>query len=116
MTRSRMDAFALAAGALLIAALTGCATRTTVESLLRDPSRFDHKTVAIEGTVKGSIGAFGYGAYDVDDGTGTLTVVAKQGGAPREGTKVGVTGEFHSGFTLGSQIGVMLVEKDRQIR
>ena len=43
-------------------------------------------------------------------------MLAKKGGAPREGTKVGVTGEFHSGFTLGTQTAAMLVEKERQLK
>jgi hypothetical protein len=49
----------------------------------------------------------------VDDGTGTLTVVTKEGGAPREGAKIGVEGEFRSAFTLGTETAAAMVEKRR---
>jgi hypothetical protein len=55
----------------------------------------------------------GYGAYQIDDGTGTLTVVSQQGGAPREGAKVGVEGEFRSAFTLGDKTAAVLMESKR---
>ena len=116
MALPRMRAAALAGCLLLVATLAGCARKTTVEALLKDPAHFDRQKVAIEGTVKNPLGIFDYGAYEVDDGTGRLTVLAKKGGAPREGTKVGVTGEFHSGFTLGTQTAAMLVEKERQLK
>jgi hypothetical protein len=56
----------------------------------------------------------GYGAYQVNDGTGTLTVLTQQGGAPRDGAKVSVSGEFRAGFTLGSETAAVLMEKERK--
>ncbi len=95
--------------------LAACPGTKPIRELLDDPSRFDGKTVRIAGQVKESIGALGVGAYQVDDGTGTLTVVSKAGnGTPRVGAKVGVEGEFRSAFTLGSRTAAVLVEQKRR--
>jgi len=99
--------------ALSLALVAGCKSTTPIKTLLDDPPRYDHQTVRIAGTVGHSIGVLGYGVYQVDDGTGTLTVVTKEGGAPREGASVGVEGEFRSAFTLGPQTAAALLEKRR---
>lgn len=100
---------------LAAAALTlgSCRNRTPIKTLLDDPGRFNGQTVAIAGEVKESAGAFGVGAYQIDDGTGVLTVVTKTGGAPRAGAKVGVEGKFQSAFTLGNQTAAVLLEDRR---
>jgi hypothetical protein len=100
--------------AIAVLSLAGCkGGATPIKTLLDDPGRFDKQTVRIAGTVGSSIGVMGYGAYQVDDGTGTLTVVSQQGGAPREGAKVGVEGEFRSAFTLGDKTAAVLMESKR---
>ena len=40
-------------------------------------------------------------------------VVTKEGGAPRDGAKVGAEGEFRSAFTLGSRTAAVLIESRR---
>lgn len=103
-------------GAVLLATAlsSGCKGGVTpIKTLLDDPGRFDHQTVRVAGDVISAVGVLGYGAYQVDDGTGTLTVVTKEGGAPREGAKVGVEGEFRSAFTLGDRTAAVLVEARR---
>ena len=82
-------------------------------SVLDDPARFDGQVVRVVGQVGLSAGALGYGAYQVKDGTGTLSVVSQGGGAPREGARAGVEGTFKAVFTLGSQSGAVLLEKQR---
>ena len=99
------------AGLLLI---LGCPGAKPIRELLDDPSRYDGKTVRIAGQVKEAAGVLGYGAYKIDDGTGTLTVVSQGGGAPRVGAKVGVEGTFRAAFTLGSQSGSVLMETRRK--
>ena len=102
----------IALPALLL--LAGCkGGLTPIKTLLDDPGRFDHQTVRIAGTVSHAIGVLGYGAYQLDDGTGTLTVVTKEGGAPREGAKVGAEGEFRSAFTLDNKTVAVLLESQR---
>ncbi len=93
--------------------LVSCNGATPIKTLLDDPGRFDGQTVRIAGTVQGSVGALGFGAYQVNDGTGTLSIVSQGDGAPRQGAKVGVEGTFRSAYTLGSQTAAVLVEKRR---
>jgi|SRR6266850_2521750 len=103
---------ALLAGALAL--LGGCRAGTTsIKTLLDDPSTYDGKKVRISGDVTGSVGLLGYGAYQVNDGTGSLVVVSKEGGAPREGAKVGVEGTFRAVFTLKTESVAALEESRR---
>jgi hypothetical protein len=102
---------------LLVAAtaafLFGCGGATPIKTLLDDPGRFDGKTVRIAGQVQGSVGALGFGAYQVNDGTGTISIVSEGGGVPRQGAKVGVEGTFRAAYTLGNQSVAVLVEQRR---
>jgi len=95
--------------------LSACPGTKSIKELLDDPARYEGKTVRIAGEVKGSMGALGYGAYPVSDGTGTLPVVSETGGAPRDGARVGVEGTFRAAFTLGTETAAVLVEKRRYI-
>jgi len=114
MKRSQALSVTLAGVSLALALLAGCQSGVTpIKTLLDDPARFDKKTVSVIGTVSHSIGVLGYGAYQIDDGTGSLTVATREGGAPREGAKVGVTGEFRAAFTLGTETAAVLMEKQR---
>jgi hypothetical protein len=93
--------------------LAGCASVTPIGHLLDDPGRYDGKSVKVQGVVKQSAGALGVGTYQVQDNTGTLTVVTQTGGAPRSGDKIGVQGIFQALFTLGSQSLAVLREQSR---
>lgn len=96
--------------------LAGCASVTPIGNLLNNPSRYDGKTVRIEGEVKESAGGLGLGAYQVTDKTGTLTVLSERGGTPRSGAKVGVKGTFQALLTLGSKGIAVLREQSRSLR
>jgi len=111
----RSLSLALIAAAFLMA---GCKSEqlTPIRTLLDDPSRFNRQVVRIFGKVTRSVGVLGYGGYQVDDGSGTLTVVSNQGGAPRTDAEVGVEGEFRSGFTLGTESAAVLLERRRFTR
>ncbi len=101
---------------LAVMLLAGCRPgmqTTDIKTLLDDPSRFDKQTVRIAGDVTKSIGIMGYGAYQVTDATGAIMVVTKENGAPREGAKVGVEGEFRSAFTLGTETAAVIMEHNR---
>jgi hypothetical protein len=110
----------LVAGAMAmiaVATLAGCPGVKPIKELLDDSGRYEGETVRIAGEVTESIGGFGVGAFQVNDGTGTLTVVTKAGSAPpRVGAKVGVEGEFRSAFTLGTTTVAVLVERERRIQ
>ena len=101
----------------IVLAFLGCNEKTTsIKQLLADPGKYDGKTVKIAGEVQQSIGALGFGAYEVKDGTGTLPVVTQGGGAPARGSRVGVEGTFRAAYTLGTQSRAVLVEKKRVSR
>jgi hypothetical protein len=108
-------AWALALLGLIAIVIPACkdAHLNSIRILLDDPSRFDHQIVRVVGKVEEAAGVMGYGVYRVNDGSGTLTVVTKEGGAPRSGATVGVEGEFRSAFTFGSEAGAALMEKRR---
>jgi len=101
----------LVAAALVF--LSGCKEAMPIKRLLDDPSQYDGRTVQIAGAVTRSIGVLGTGAYQVDDGTGRLVVVSKDGGAPREGARVAVKGVFRAAFTFQAETAAVLVETER---
>jgi len=86
---------------------------TSIKTLLDDPGRFDGKNVTIVGDVSKAYSVMNYGVYQVEDGTGSLGVVASESGSPRVGARVGVTGVFHSAFTLGTETAAILKEGKR---
>lgn len=95
-------------------AFMACNEKTTsIKTLLSDPGKYDGHTVRIAGEVQSSIGALGYGAYEVKDATGTIPVVTEGGGAPARGSKVGVEGTFRAAYTLGVESRAVIVEKRR---
>ena len=113
-SRSRVPSLLLVACGVALIAVAGCrGGATTIKMLLDDPARFDGKEVRIAGQVGASAGFLGYGAYQVNDGTGTIPVVSQGGGAPREGATVGVQGTFRSVYTLGTQSVAVILESRR---
>ena len=83
-TNHRLHALApsvLSAAAL--SPLTGGASLTPIGELLDNASRYNGKTVRIEGEVRGPAGGFGVGGYQVRDRTGTLPVVSERASPPR---------------------------------
>jgi hypothetical protein len=101
---------------LLVLLISGCAGVTPIRDLLNDPSRYDGKTVRIQGKVKGSVGGLGIGAYEVTDQTGTLAVVSDQSDPPRSGTDIGVKGRFDALLNLGFRSVSVLREESRSLR
>jgi hypothetical protein len=99
-----------------LAILAGCAGVTPIRDLLNDPSHYDGKTVRIEGNVKGAVGGLGVGAYEVNDNTGTLTVVTQQESPPTTGAKVEVKGKFQALLSLGFKSLAVLREESRSLQ
>jgi hypothetical protein len=79
--------------------LAGCASTVQIRSLLAEPGRYDGQTVQVQGTVTRSAGLLGVGAYEVDDGTGKIVVVARGQGVPPEGARTKAKGTFQSVFS-----------------
>ncbi len=94
--------------------LAGCPPRTTIADLNNDPGHYRDREVSIYGRVVTSFGAFGEGAYEVDDGTGRIWVLTTRGGVPGQGSRVRATGRVASGITFGGRtFGTVLRETDR---
>jgi uncharacterized protein with beta-barrel porin domain len=93
--------------------LAGCASVTPISELLNNASKYNGKTVRVKGEVTKSAGAIVAGAYQVKDGTGTLTVVSEGASPPPEGANVGVKGIFQALITLGSRSLAILKEQSR---
>ncbi len=100
---------------LLLSALLGlglgaCAPTLRISDLLDEPQRYDGRTVQVEGMVTRSAGLFGAGAYQVDDGTGSIYVIAQGRGVPREGAKTKAKGRFQSVFNLAGRTIAAIVQ------
>lgn len=108
----------IAAAALLTAA---CPDRKSIADIERDPGRYQNKDVVVAGVVKDSYGLsipgtrIGGGAYQIDDGTGTIWVLVTEGSVPTKGAQVGIKGRVGSGVNWrGRNYGLGIYEKERQ--
>jgi hypothetical protein len=113
MPTTTRSVYRLAPLAATLLMLAGCASVTPIGELLDNSSKYNGKSVRIEGEVKGSAGALGRGAYQVSDRTGTLTVISEVGSPPRTGSRVGVKGIFEALATLGQKSLAVLREQSR---
>lgn len=115
ITKGRVVGFALALFATLV--LTACPKQESISKIKADPDRYRDKEVGIIGTVTNSYGALNRGAYEVDDGTGRIWVVSREGGVPSKGARIGVKGTISQGFAFGGQtFGIVMMENDRRVK
>ena len=98
----------------------GCPERTTIANIERNPGRYRDKQVVITGTVRDSYGIsipgtpIRGGAYQVDDGTGSIWIFTENT-VPTRGAQVGVRGMVGSGVNWkGRNYGLGLYEKERR--
>jgi hypothetical protein len=107
--------------AVLTAVLvSGCAARSVqIGQLKNDLDRYDDKTVRVTGVVTNSFGIplVPFQVYNVDDGTGSITVLSRSGRAPSKGARVQVTGKINEFGTFGGRsLGLHIEESDRKFR
>lgn len=112
---------ALAIALLSAFVAAGCAARgVRVAELKGEPGRYADKSVSVTGVVTSSWGLplVPFQLYNVDDGSGQITVLAKSDrGVPAKGTRVQVKGKINQFGTFGGRsIGMHLQEEDRKIR
>jgi hypothetical protein len=104
-------------GAMLI---SGCAARTVHVAELKDqPARYYNKSVSVNGVVTKSWGLplVPFQFYNVDDGTGEITVIGHSGRVPSSGTRVNVKGRVQEVAAFGGQsLGLHLDEEKRKIK
>ena len=111
--------FAVALVSVLL--LAGCAARgVRVAELKDEPGRYATKSVSVNGVVTSSWGIplVPFQLYNVDDGSGEITVLARSGrGAPARGTKVQVKGKITEFAVFGGRsVGLHLQEEDRKVK
>lgn len=115
MSNLRAKFSSVAVLAIGIVLLAGCPSRVSIAKINRDPGKYAGKEVTIAGRVVDSYGALGRGAFEIDDGTGTMWVLAGQYGVPGSGAKLAVTGQIAQGFTLGGRnFATVLRETERR--
>jgi hypothetical protein len=122
LTESKMTKlFRLFSVALLGAILaTGCAARGVRIAELKDqPDKYDDKTVSVTGVVTSSWGIplVPFQLYNVDDGSGEITVISRSGRSPSRGARVEVKGKINEvGVFGGRSIGLHIQEDNRKIK
>ena len=102
--------------ALLVA---GCAARGVRIAELKDrPDRYEDKRVSVTGVVTSSFGVplVPFQLYNLDDGTGEITVVSRANRSPVKGSRVQVKGKVSEVAVFGGRsIGLHITEDDRDI-
>jgi hypothetical protein len=100
----------------------GCPERRTIAELERNPGRYNGKDVTVAGVVRSSYGGsipgtgIGGGIYEIDDGTGTMWVIA-QGSVPNKGAEIAVSGTYGNIATWGGKnYGTGIQERERHYR
>jgi hypothetical protein len=114
------NVFRLASVALVSALLvSGCAARSVrIAELKGQPDRYDDKSVTITGTVTRSWGIplVPFQLYNLDDGSGEITVVSNSGRTPTTGARVKVKGKVNEVAVFGGRsIGLHLQEENRDV-
>lgn len=90
--------------------------KTTINKINGDPSRYYDKKVTIEGTVTDSYGVLGEGAYELDDGTGRIWIIAERA-VPARGSRVEAKGRIITGFVYrGRNLAAALRESGRKAK
>src|ERR1044072_6358409 len=116
MTRT----LAITLGVLSALCLSGRASAVRIAEIKTDPGRYDHKTVAVKGTVTSTFGValvpFQY--YNVDDGTGAIAVLSRSSrNMPAKGASVEVKGRVGEVASFGGRsIGLHIEEESRKAK
>jgi hypothetical protein len=108
--RARATRVVLVLGTVSLAA--GCASTTRIGKLLAEPQHYDGKSVQVSGHVTRGSGFLGIGAYEIDDGTGRIVVIARGQGVPADGANTRVKGTFQSLFSIGGRTIAAILQGD----
>ena len=121
MTRTlKILAITLISLTALIAA--GCPERRTIADLEHRPGKYNGKDVTVVGVVKSTYGGglpgtrYGGGIYEVDDGTGSIWVIAN-GNPPNKGAEIAVSGTYGNVASWGGRnYGTGISENERHYK
>jgi hypothetical protein len=97
----KMRKFQSGAAILVLLFLAGCGAvrRQSIADIHADPGRYTSGSNTISGTVVRSYGLWKWGAFELDDSTGRIWVIARNS-TPAEGSRVEVHGHALSAFNL----------------
>lgn len=102
------------------ALLSGCAARSVqIAQIKNQPDRYDDRTISVTGVVTNSFGIplVPFQVYNIDDGTGEITVLSRSNRAPSKGARVQVKGKINEvGVFGGRSLGLHIQESDRRVR
>jgi hypothetical protein len=109
------------AAVLTLAVLAACALGGTrrIAEIRQFPGKYDDRTVSIEGEVTSSwsVPFVPLRFYQVDDGTGQMTVLAEGARVPTRGAQVRVRGKLSEFGTFGDRsVGLHLRQESVSIR
>ena len=114
--------YALIVVAVLIALLTVSCERKSIKDVKLEPGRYAQQPVVVGGKVVRSFSVLGKGAYEIDDGTGRLWIVAEKS-VPREGARVVARGTSRDAYDLSAFVKlpeinsvVVMIEDTHQTR
>ena len=111
--RSLVRTLTFSLALVFVMSLTAFA-KTSINKINADPGRYYNKKVTIEGRVTDSYGVLGEGAYELDDGTGRLWVIAERA-VPARGSYVEAKGHVITGFVYrGRNLAAALRETGRK--
>jgi hypothetical protein len=105
---------------LLLATLTAAAFLAACGSVKigrinADPTRFQNRTVHVNGKVVVGMGVLGKGGYQIEDDTGRIFVISTTG-IPSRGSQVTVTGRVIAGANvLGTPVGNAIREHEHKV-
>ena len=91
--------------------LLGCPEHKSIADIQRDPGFYQHRDIAVVGTVTDSFGGLGHGVYQIDDGTGQLWVYSDRLGVPARGARVATHGHIIPTFTFAGQNFVTVLQE-----
>jgi len=102
--------------AIAVSLLGGCALsgRSKIADIKYNPGKYQNHSVTVDGVVTNSWGVplVPVKLYRVDDGTGQVTVLARNGHVPSKGARVSVKGRVNDFATFGGQsLGLHLEEE-----
>jgi hypothetical protein len=110
-------------GIVMLAAISACATASSLDDVMKDPGRYRGRRVMVSGSVTASGSIAGRGLYRITDGDSHLWV-SSQSGVPTKGARVRVDGRIYDAYDLrGLPLplpdavanGVVLLERSRAI-
>jgi hypothetical protein len=109
----------LIAAVLTVVMLAACASTRRISEIRQFPGKYDARTVAIEGEVTSSwsVPFVPLRFYQVDDGTGQMTVLAEGTRVPTRGAHVRVKGKLSEVGTFGDRtVGLHLKQESVDVR